>query len=143
MTKWEIIKNSMKTTISSKKGYRQFGVILSLKLKEIYKFWREQNVHCVTKVQYSILWGRGSKVNNERLQTPIWYNYRISEELLAEFYLMSTDFSKCVFKTLGWVGSYFCNTESAVIREGRKPCQFYRKWPEWHLSFGHYRVTHI
>ena len=89
----------------------------------MYKLWREQNVHCVTKVQYSILWGGGSKVNNKRLQTPIWY-YRISEELLAEFYLMSTDFSKCVFKTLGWVGSYFCNTESAVIREAENPVNF-------------------
>ena len=27
----------------------------------IYKLWREQNVHCVTKVQYSILWGEGVK----------------------------------------------------------------------------------
>lgn len=126
--------------------------------KKIWKFWShiisgiekvvftnsEENKMCTVWQKSNILFygERGSKVNNERLQTPIWYNYRISEELLAEFYLMSTDFSKCVFKTLGWVGSCFCNTESAVIREGRKRCQFYRKWPEWHLSFGHYRVTH-
>ena len=94
-------------------------------------------MHCVTKVQYSILWGGGSKVNNERLQTPIWY-YRISEELLAEFYLMSTDFSKCVFKTLGWVGSYFCNTESAVIREAENPVNFIENGQnDTYISLGH------
>ena len=126
-----------------KKKYGNWSHIISGIEKVVFTNSEENKMCTVWQKSNILFYGeRGSKVNNERLQTPIWYNYRISEELLAEFYLMSTDFSKCVFKTLGWVGSYFCNTESAVIREGRKRCQFYRKWPEWHLSFGHYRVTH-
>ena len=122
LTNWDFIKDEKFNvkTIFLKKEYGKFGierdVCTSSKENKMCTVWQKSNI---------LFYGEGgSKVNNERLQTPIWYNYRISEELLAEFYLMSTDFSKGVFKTLGWVGSYFCNTESAVIREGRNPVNF-------------------
>ena len=55
------MKNSMKSTFSKKNMEILESYYLWNWKSCIYKLWREQNVHCVTKVQYSILWGEGVK----------------------------------------------------------------------------------